>query len=105
MAAALLNIKPVLEVRNGVIEPFKKAKGTRKAIAETAAYVAERTGVLGPIDLILINALADDLARDLEKAIRDAGAKVATCTHSRIGAVIGTHVGPGALGVGYAPAR
>jgi DegV family protein with EDD domain len=104
LAASLLNIKPVLEVRGGIIEPFRKSKGTRKAISETAAHVAERSKALGPVDIVIINALVPELAADLEKAIVAAGTNVASLSHSGIGAVIGTHVGPGALGVGYAPA-
>ena len=105
LAAAMLNIKPVLQVRDGLIEPFKKVKGTRRAIVETAETVAERTKTLGPVDVVIINALAPDLAKDLEAALVAAGADMASVSHSDIGAVIGTHVGPGALGVGYAPVR
>lgn len=104
LAAALLNIKPVLQVTGGVIEPFKKSKGTRKAIADTSAHVAARSQVLGPIDIVIIDALVPDLAKDLEASLVAAGTNISSVTHSEIGAVIGTHVGPGALGVGFAPA-
>jgi len=105
LAAVLLNIKPVLEIRGGILEPFRKSKGTRKAIAETSAHVAERSKVLGPIDIVIINAVAPELAHDLGRAIVRAGTNIASVTHSEIGAVIGTYAGPGAVGVGYSPAR
>ena len=42
LAATVLNIKPVLMFnRDGIIEPYKKVKGTKKALAEIAAAVAE----------------------------------------------------------------
>ena len=105
MAASLLNIKPVLEVTGGLIEPFKKSKGTNKAIREMAEHVAERSRKLGPLKIIVIDAVAKNLADELGNAIRSAGTDIAELTFADIGSVIGTHVGPRALGVGYAPAK
>lgn len=104
MAASLLNIKPVLEVTGGVIEPFKKAKGTAKAIREMAEHVADRAKKLGPLQVVVVSAVAGDLADELANAIRSAGTEIATLRQDEIGAVIGTHVGPRAVGVAYAPA-
>lgn len=105
LAAALLNIKPVLQVLGGVIEPFKKCKGTNKAIREMAEHVAERSKKLGPLKVVVVHAVAENLADELCNAIRSAGADIATLSVDEIGSVIGTHVGPRALGVGYAPAE
>jgi DegV family protein with EDD domain len=105
MAAALLNIKPVLQVTGGVIEPFKKCKGTNKAIREMAGHVAERSRKLGPLNIVVIHAVAQNLADELSNAIRSAGTDIATFEVDEIGSVIGTHVGPRAVGVAYAPAK
>ena len=105
LAAALLNIKPVLEVRGGVIEPFMRSKGTRKAIGEISRHVAERSRALGPLDVILIEALAEDLRSELEEGLVAAGTRISTLAYGGIGTVIGTHAGPRALGVAYSPAR
>ncbi len=105
MAASVLNIKPVLQVTGGLIEPFKKSKGTNKAIREMAEHVAERSRKLGPLKIIVIDAVAKNLADELGNAIRSAGTDIAELTFADIGSVIGTHVGPRALGVGYAPAK
>jgi DegV family protein with EDD domain len=105
MAAALLNIKPVLQVTGGVIEPFKKCKGTNKAIREMAEHVAERSRKLGPLNIVVIHAVAENLADELSNAIRSAGTDIATIEVDEIGSVIGTHVGPRTVGVGYAPAK
>jgi DegV family protein with EDD domain len=105
MAAALLNIKPVLQVTGGLIEPFKKSKGTNKAIREMAEHVAEQSKKNGPLRIVVINAVAQNLADELGNAIRSAGTKIADMSYDEIGAVIGTHVGPRALGVAYMPAE
>jgi len=104
MAAALLNIKPVLEVAGGVIVPFKKCKGTAKAIREMAQHVADESKKKGPLKIVIIHAVAETLADELENAIRSAGTQIASISFDEIGSVIGTHVGPRALGVGYMPA-
>jgi DegV family protein with EDD domain len=105
LAAVLLNIKPVLEVRGGIVEPFRNSKGTRKAIFEISAHVAERSKALGQIDIVIINALAAEHADALESAIIDAGTNIARVTHSEAGALIGTYSGPGAAGVASSPVR
>jgi DegV family protein with EDD domain len=103
LAAALLSIKPVLQVKDGVIEPFSRAKGSKKAISEMAAHVAGRGKELGPLRVRIIYALSLDLAQELEAALRNLGVKITTLDYDEIGSVIGTHVGPGAVGVCYLP--
>lgn len=105
MAAALLNIKPVLQVTGGVIEPFRKSKGTAKAIREMAEHVADRAKKLGPLRIVVIHAVAENLADELTNAIRSAGVDIASLAVDEIGSVIGTHVGPRAVGVAYMPAK
>lgn len=104
LAAALLNIKPVLRVKDGVIEPFKKSKGTNRAIREMAEHVAEASRKTGPLRIVVVHAVAQNLADELSNAIRSAGTDIAQMSCDEIGAVIGTHVGPRAVGVAYAPA-
>lgn len=105
LAAALLNIKPVLQVTGGVIEPFKKCKGTNKAIREMAEHVAAQSRKIGPLRIVVVHAVAQNLADELLNAIRSAGTDIADIEVDEIGSVIGTHVGPRAVGVAYAPAK
>lgn len=104
LAAALLNIKPILWFNDeGTIEPFRKVKGTRKAIQELAAHVAEQSKKLGKLKVIVIHAENPEAAADLAEAIGEAGTDGVIEDVSDIGAVIGTHAGPKALGVAYIP--
>jgi fatty acid-binding protein DegV len=54
--------------------------------------------------VVVINAVAENLADELANAIRSAGTNIAEMSYDEIGATIGTHVGPRALGVAYMPA-
>jgi fatty acid-binding protein DegV len=70
-----------------------------------AEHVAERSRKLGPLNIVVIHAVAQNLADELSNAIRSAGTDIATFEVDEIGSVIGTHVGPRTVGVGYAPAK
>jgi DegV family protein with EDD domain len=99
LAASLLNIKPVLRVHEGVIVPFKKVKGSRKAYQEMAAHTAEVSRASGPLKVVLVHAQGADLARQMASDLKDAGLVGEIVRIDEIGSVIGTHVGPGAVGV------
>ncbi|MBN1192469.1 MAG: DegV family protein [Coriobacteriia bacterium] len=102
LAASLLSIKPVLTFnRDGIIEPFKKVKGTRKAIQEIAASVAEMS--TGRTRLGILHSQAPDLARELVAAIEATGADCELVHTVSVGAVIGTYAGPGAVGAVFYP--
>jgi DegV family protein with EDD domain len=104
LAASVLNIKPVLTMnREGVIEPFKKVKGTKKAIAEIAAQAAADSKQR-PIRVGLLNGQAPDLAEELRNALDAAGADYELIYEGEVGAVIGTYAGPRAVGAAYYPA-
>ena len=103
LAASVLDIKPVLRFVDGVIEPFRKSRGTGKAFAELAAFVAEDSRTTGRHRLTLLNACAPERAALLEQALLDAGADVEIEGNGLVGAVVGTYAGPGAVGLAYHP--
>ncbi len=101
LAASLLNIKPVLTFNDeGIIEPFKKVKGTRKAIAEMAAEVAAVAGS-GTVRVAVLHSLAPDLVEQMTAALDESGAHYELANIAEVGAVIGTYAGPRALGVAF----
>lgn len=104
LAASLLNIKPILRFNNeGIIEPFKKLKGTKKALSELAAHVAQDSRVNGRVRVALLHACAPALAEELRLALDAAGADYELDSVGLVGAVIGTYAGPGAVGLAYHP--
>ncbi len=103
LAASLLNIKPVLHFQDGLIEPFRKARGTKAAFAELASHVEQRSREVGGVKAIVIHAVAPDLAEEIRRALVDGGLVGEIVTVGPIGSVIGTHAGPRAVGVCYVP--
>lgn len=104
LAASLLNIKPILRVNEeGIIEPFRKVKGRKKAIIELAEHVAADARAHGRMRLALLHACSDEGAQELRAAIEAAGADVDIVTEGVVGSVVGTYAGPEALGCAYHP--
>jgi DegV family protein with EDD domain len=104
LAAALLNIKPVLRINaDGIIEPFKKVRGRTQAIATLAEHVADDSRRNGRVRIAILHAARTEDAAEVEAAILAAGADIEIDSHGVIGAVIGVYTGPGAVGVAYYP--
>ncbi len=104
LAASVLNIKPILRFNaEGTIEPFKKVKGSRKAIIELAEFVAEDSRTNGRMRITLLHAVAPDLAEELHAALDAASADYLLESVGAVGAVIGTYSGPRSVGLGYYP--
>ena len=102
LAASVLNIKPVLTFNaDGIIEPYKKVKGTKRALAEIAAASAEAGP--GPLRVGILHSEAPELADELIAEIRALGIDCEFVMTVRVGAVIGTYAGPRAVGEVFCP--
>jgi DegV family protein with EDD domain len=104
LAASLLNIKPVLDMNaDGIIEPFKKVKGRKKAIAELAAHVAEDARENGRMRAAILHACTANCGADLVDELTAAGADIELEGIGLVGSVVGNYAGPDALGIAYYP--
>jgi len=104
LAASLLNIKPVLEVNaDGIIEPFKKVKGRKKALAEIAAHVAEDVRANGRMRLCVLHGCTADRGAELLSNLEATGADIEFESVGLVGAVVGTYTARNAIGVAYYP--
>ena len=103
LAASLLSIKPVLTTNaEGTIEPFKKLKGTAKAIQAIADEIAA-AGAGGAVRVGILHSMAPQLVEALRSAIDATGVDVSYVDTIEVGAVIGTYAGPGAIGAAFHP--
>lgn len=97
---SLLSIKPVIEVRDGVVEPGSRQR-TRQRSFE---YLAKRVHDAGPLEsLAIAHAAAGDIGGLIELVAADFDRDKILVTF--IGPVIGTHAGPGTVGVCFETAR
>lgn len=99
LLGAVLQIKPLLTVVDGTVDVLTKVRSKKKAIQTMVNYLNEDVKAFGLSELTVhhINNLkeAEPLA---EKIREELGVPVSI---SSIGPVVGTHVGPGAIGIAY----
>ncbi len=98
MAGQLLHIKPILTISDGEVVPLKRVRGNQKAFQE---FVREFEAGSRPGPGLRVGIAAAD-APDREQALRELvrrtrpEAELAIVTS--LGAVVGTHAGPGTVG-------
>lgn len=105
-AAALfgtaLAIKPLLHVREGRIEALEKVRTTTRAMSRLVD-VSVRSAGGGPAAIAVHHLGAPERAEELADQLRARCPEWTDCVVSEVGAVIGAHIGPGAVGVVVLP--
>jgi DegV family protein with EDD domain len=97
----LLKVKPILMLEDGAIEPLEQVRSKRKAQARMVDLALERIGGRGPQARVgVTNALAAEEGKALSQDLR-ARLGCAEPIVSSLGPVIGTHTGPGCVGVAF----
>ncbi|HLB65129.1 MAG TPA: DegV family protein [Anaerolineales bacterium] len=95
-----LNIKPLLELRDGRVEPVERIRTKAKALARLLDVLEERIGGRKPVRLCAIHAAAEDEARALlEKAEKRFGPVESFI--SPASPVVGAQAGPGTVGMAF----
>jgi DegV family protein with EDD domain len=100
MLGSALNIKPLLELRDGRIESVEKVRTKGKAIDRMIDLVVERTNGRTPVRLATLHANAEAEAR---YALEKAASLLSPIEQilASVSPVIGTHAGPGTVGLAY----
>jgi DegV family protein with EDD domain len=95
-----LNIKPLLELRDGRVEPIERIRTKAKALARLLDVLEERLAGRKPVRLCAIHAAAEDEARALlEQGVKRFGPVESLI--SPASPVVGAHAGPGTVGMAY----
>ncbi len=95
-----LNYKPILEIREGAIESVERVRTRKKSLARLIRLVEERIGGREPLHLATLHAKAEEDARwllDVGCAHLNPQEKV----YAEVSPAVGTHAGPGVVGLAY----
>ncbi|MGA0263608.1 MAG: DegV family protein [Ilumatobacteraceae bacterium] len=98
MLASVLSIKPIIEVRNGVVEEGGKQRTRSKAIAFLVDKVRQNVESPGISHLSVLHADCSDVDAFVDQLRTVYNGEILV---GDIGAVIGTHAGRGTIGVSY----
>jgi fatty acid kinase fatty acid binding subunit len=98
-AGQLLKVKPILTIRRGEVVPLKRVRGNRRAFEEfIAAFEAGSTD--GPnLRVAMAQADAPDRADSLKELVRRTRPQAQLELVTSLGPVVGTHAGPGTVGL------
>ncbi len=98
-AGALLNVKPILGLEDGEVVPLRRVRGSQKALEELRTLLVEATEDSATLRIGLAHAAAADRLAVLERMVREARPQAQVEVVTSLGAVVGTHAGPGTLGL------
>ncbi|WP_045512362.1 DegV family protein [Bacillus amyloliquefaciens] len=96
----LLKVKPILHFDNKLIVPFEKIRTRKKAISRIFELFAEDASKGIPMRAAVIHANREEEAAEIIQELSGKYPHV-EFYNSYFGAVIGTHLGEGAIGIGW----
>jgi fatty acid kinase fatty acid binding subunit len=95
-----LNLKPLLEVEDGRVEPLERVRTKSKALARLLDILESRVGGQRPLRVTIHHTGPAAAAGELEATVRERFSPDEVF-NTIIPPAIGVHVGPGAIGVAY----
>jgi DegV family protein with EDD domain len=100
LLGSALNIKPILELRDGRIESVEKVRTKRKALDRMIDLVIQQVANRTPVRLATLHANAENEAH---AALSEAALRLQPIesVFASVSPVIGTHAGPGTIGIAY----
>jgi fatty acid kinase fatty acid binding subunit len=97
-AGELLNIKPILSIKDGEVLPVKRVRGNRKAFNEFASAFDEGSRDGPSLRVAIAHADAPERAEALRKMVRHTRPAAELELVTTLGPVVGAHAGPGTVG-------
>jgi len=98
LAGTLLNLRPILGITDGVVVALAKVRGRQKALAEFQRRLEAATEDRPGLRIAVAHADADEWVGTLSKLVWETRPKAEIEFSASLGAVVGTHAGPGAVG-------
>ena len=98
LAGTLLNVKPILSVDDGVVHPIGKVRGRQKALEEFGRVFTASTENTPGLRVAIAHAEAPEWIEVLTDLVSKARPLAEIELVENLGAVVGTHAGPGAVG-------
>jgi DegV family protein with EDD domain len=98
LMGSMLNVKPILGIEDGEVVPLTRARGRAKALDEFRKRF-ESTTTDGPVDVGIVHAEAEDAAEQVRQLVLAARPQAEVKLVTSLGAVVGTHGGPGTVGL------
>jgi DegV family protein with EDD domain len=99
LLGSMLDIKPILELREGAIEPVERVRTYPRAVGTLAGHAAEAAEQWGGANVLIAHADKPEVAAGLAERLAPLVGREPIVTD--VGPVIGCHSGPGAIGIAF----
>jgi DegV family protein with EDD domain len=99
LLGSMLDIKPILEIRDGVIEAVGRVRTYPRAIDRVVEECRQAAETWGGAELVVAHANRPQIAAEVVERMRPLVSGEPALTV--VGPVVGCHSGPGAIGVGF----
>ncbi|MHB1004114.1 MAG: DegV family protein [Chloroflexota bacterium] len=100
LLGSLLNVKPILTLRDGQVEPLERVRTKARAIERLIGLVGEEVESGGSLRIAVLHGNAPGEAQALAEQIRGRF-HPATLMSGEVGPTIATHTGPGVVGAAF----
>ena len=97
-AGNLLNVKPILTIRDGEVIPLKRVRGNQKAFEEFRALFESTSTDSPSLKVGIAHAAAPERLAALQELVQRARPHAEVEIATQLGAVLGAHAGPGTIG-------
>jgi fatty acid kinase fatty acid binding subunit len=97
-AGNLLNVKPILTIRDGEVVPLKRVRGNQKAFQEFRDLFESTTTDSPALKVGIAHAVAPERMEALRELVEHVRPHAEIEIATTLGAVVGTHAGPGTVG-------
>lgn len=98
MAGQLLNVKPILTITDGEVVPLKRVRGNAKAMQAFVEDFTRATIDADGLRVGIAHADAPERAEQLVTMVKNERPRAEIELVTTLGAVVGTHAGPGTIG-------
>ncbi len=95
-----LNLKPLLTVQDGKVEAVERIRTKAKAVERLIEIVGEQTAGKSPVRVATLHANAEAEAREILSRVANL-TNAAESVFTSVSPVVGTHTGPGTVGIAY----
>lgn len=95
-----LNLKPLLTVQDGKVEAVERIRTKAKAVERLIEIVGEQTAGKSPVRVATLHANAEAEAREILSRVASL-TNAAESVFTSVSPVVGTHTGPGTVGIAY----
>jgi fatty acid kinase len=103
LVGGMLGVRPILTLQDGEVAPLRRVRGARRARAEFERFLVEHVPEGSSAHVAIAHAQAPEAATRVQAMVGRVRPQATIDNVCELGAVVGTHGGPGTVGMAVLP--